>query len=119
MKTDRELVDAAAKGGIAAGMRLFLRRGVDTQASSQWLTTVSWPESEAVFLPWEPLDNDADACSLIVAMPLSVDFDDSTVYIHYRDRLIWEGVHSGDADRAQVTRRAIVLAAASADRLNQ
>ena len=117
MKTDRELVDAAAKAGIAAGMRLFLRRGVDTQASSQWVMTVSSPGSEAVFLPWEPLENDADACSLIVAMPLSVDFDDSTVYIHYRDQLVWEAVYSGAEDRGQVTRRAIVLAVTSVSRL--
>ena len=117
MKTDRELVDAAAKAGIAAGMGLVLRRGVDPQAASQWVMAVSSPESEAVFLPWEPLDNDADACSLIVAMPLSVDFDDSTVYIHYRDQLVWEAVYSGAEDRAVITRRAIVLAAISVSRL--
>ena len=109
MKTDRELVDAAAKAGIAAGMPLFQR----TQAPADWMITVASAGSTPVNMPWEPLDNDADACSLIVALPLSVDFDDSTVYIHYRDHLVWEAVYSGAVDRPGITRRAIVLAVAS------
>lgn len=119
MKTDRELVDAAAKAGIAAGMSLFQRPGADAEAPVQWMVTVTSAGSTPVEMPWEPLDNDADACSLIVAMPLAVDFEDNTVYIHYRDRLIWEAVYSGDADRGRVTRRAIVLAVVSIDQLHR
>jgi hypothetical protein len=113
MKTDRELVDAAAKAGIAAGMPLFQRSGAGAEAPAQWMITITSAGGTPVEMPWEPLDNDADACSLIVAMPLSVDFDDSTVYIHYRDQLVWEAVYSGAVDRPGITRRAIVLVVAS------
>lgn len=94
MKTGRELVDAAAKAGIAAGMQLFQRFRSGAQAPGQWMQSISSADSRPLDMPWEPLDNDIDACSLIVAMPLAVDFDDRTVYIHYRDQLIWEAVYS-------------------------
>ena len=81
MKIDRELVDAAAKAGIAAGMQLFQRFRSGAPGPGQWLQPMSSAGSTPLDMPWEPLDNDIDACSLIVAMPLAVDFDDSTVYI--------------------------------------
>ena len=51
MKSDREIVAAAAQAGIAAGMRLFQRRGLYAHAPTEWVLSATSAQSTAVFMP--------------------------------------------------------------------
>ena len=94
-------------------MRLFQRAGAGADAPARWMNNVTSPASTPTDLPWEPVDNDADTCSLIASIPLEIGFEYNTGQVYYRGRLIWKAVCSGDADRIEVTRRATVLAVAA------
>lgn len=99
MKTDLELLEAAR---IAAGI-----------SGGHWDGRVYRTASGNS--TWAPLDDDGDACRLITGVPLSVDFnhEDHTIHVLHGRRLLWEAVWVSDADRPEVTRRALVLAAAA------
>lgn len=93
MKTDRELLEAAVR---LVGL---------------------WPASrslDSILTRWNPLADDADACQVITAVPLSVRFDEDehTVRVVHNGRLLWEAVYATAADRPAITRRAVGLAAA-------
>lgn len=101
MKTDRELLELAAK---AAGIVLDYGRNV-----------TGIPPSSLHYLDapyWAPLTDDGDALRLAVELELDVDHEPKGTYVWSRqlDDFVFEQCGSG---RLDATRRAIVRAAAA------
>lgn len=121
MKTDRELLELAAK---AAGMSNLISFGFDSSIP-YWLGDPKQPEPRY----WNPLTNDGDALRLLTKLKLSiesdalieVDFDKDFGGTYEYGCEVWFVHPDGETTKSQVlygddpgtaTRRAIVQAAA-------
>lgn len=98
MKTDRELLELAAK---AAGVEIEYWAGECPRVRS------GFP------VDWNPLTDDGDALRLAVALHFDVDIDYDGACVICADVEGWTSVIAHDGDVAAATRRAIVRAAAA------
>ena len=107
MKTDRELLELAAKA-VGLAVRAPFRHGEFRVSGEDWIS-----------YPWNPLNDDGDALRLAVNLRMEIDHN------HPADETMWVSVRAanqslseveeidGESQREAATRRAIVLAAAA------
>ena len=107
MKTDRELLEAAAK---AAGIKL-LRSRLDDPMCRDMLPEIQ----NSVAVGWNPLTDDGDALRLAVKLGLEVGHNSfgNVVVDHYTQPEVRKIVLPHGDDPYAATRRAIVRAAAA------
>lgn len=103
MKTDRELLELAAK---AAGIK------------EKWIKDGIYIREQFCEVPWNPLEDDVDAFLLMIQLQICIEFgycaDDAPIVMCglLEDRATWAHTHNFPDPRKQ-TRRAIVQAAAA------
>jgi hypothetical protein len=105
MKTDRELLELAAK---AVGYKVDEKTKVSVFAEQNWLPMI-YPQKECPNL-WNPLINDTDAFRLAVKLRIDVSGNPKVVFA--TDGFGPCAEHVGD-DPYAATRRAIVRVAAA------
>ena len=108
MKTDRELLEAAAK---AAGLNVKAER---VDADDRFLGLIVGPKHTKLKVDWNPLTDDGDALRLAVALRMCVEsWGSGASAVVEVNNLVWIAEpHYGD-DPGRATRRAIVRAAAA------
>ena len=104
MKTDRELLELAAK---AAGYQYI--KPIEDYDGSLGLEVGSTNPMRTY--TWNPLKDDSDAFRLAIRLKMEVDFDDVRVAVRTRQEI--KVLEDAGGDLYAATRRAIVLAAAT------
>jgi hypothetical protein len=111
MKTDRELLELAAK---AAG---FLETASVQDGYGFTALRVMDADSDWAGKDWNPLTDDGDALRLAVKLEMRVECsEEAQVYVWHKGFLIWNdlAINKNNAkERESATRRAIVRAAAA------
>ena len=103
MKTDRELLELAAK---AAG--LDYRFNDSTSAQPHWVRSLTGYQN------WNPLNDDGDALRLAVKLRMTIiTLSDSIEVNSYDNRVCGQEMVNDGQDPYAATRRAIVRAAAA------
>lgn len=108
--TDRELLEAAAE---AAGIKV-VRSRLDDPMNRDLLIEDSPRNMEQAAGPWNPLTDDGDAFRLAVKLKLTINPYQSGVFVsRYEDEAVIAEPFDPNGRNAEITRRAIVRAAAA------